>query len=149
MLTAKLAEKSLKKDIKRFYKDNHSSFSFKGLDDTFLVFDENEITASAIVSQLSPSNTQLLLHGVLTKHSYRKQGLAQALLHFIERHYHLGCKNDNSYTLHCFVLPALISFYQKRGFQVAHENTLNEELQPRFIAYKRLNPTLEVMTLVL
>ena len=149
MLTVILADKTLKKDIKRFYKHNHSSFSFKGLDDTFLIYEDNQIIASAIVSQLTVTNLQFLLHGVLTHQSYRKQGLANKLLKFIEAHYRSHSKQNSPFTLHCFVLPELVGLYQKHGYQVTFEGVLNEVLHPRFIAYKRMKPTLVAMAMSL
>jgi len=134
-----LAGKSDKKAVLRFYKNNHVSARFKGLDSTYIVKENNQIIASVIVSQITINNTQCLLHGLVVESNYRKQGLAKLLLK--------TCK-VNHRPLVLFAAKDLASFYQQQGFNlippVQVEDALTPELLPRYLKYKAKQSSLSV-----
>ena len=128
MLKVIEAGKTDKKDIKRFYKQQHYNASFIGQDRTFLIKDNHLIVAAVIVSLISTDNHQALLHGLLVNKTYRKQNLATTLLNFTSKQYD---------ALICFAEPAQEKFYIKRGFSIEHQQHLSPCLLSRYLAYKK------------
>ena len=135
MLKVIEAGKTDKKDIKRFYKQQHYNASFIGQDRTFLIKDNHLIVAAVIVSLISTDNRQALLHGLLVNKTYRKQNLATTLLNFVSKEY-----ND----LVCFAVPAQENFYLKRGFSIEHQQHLSPCLLSRYLAYKKNKTDLQI-----
>ena len=127
------ANKTDKKDIKRFYKSQQYSAKFMGLDHCFIIEYKCEIVASVIISQLNQQNQQYFLHALVVNSCYQKQGFASKLLKYA---------TDEISTVHkpalivCFCDANLIFLYQKCGFKLLSENALNQILHSRFLLYK-------------
>ncbi|WP_286235575.1 GNAT family N-acetyltransferase [Thalassotalea sediminis] len=136
--TLYLAQKSDKKAIMRFYKNQHYSASFMGYDHCYLLKDNNDdIIASVIVSTLTERNTQALLHALVVKADHQGLGLAKTLLeHCIRQHA----------TIVCFAAPNLKTLYTKVGLSMLPDNQieqhLNEVLSCRYRSYQKQQPLL-------
>jgi len=122
------AEKTDKKDIKRFYRQQNYSAGFLGLDHCYLVRFEQKIIASVIVSQITPENNQHLLHALVVDGQYRQKGLASTLLRHAIKLYQ---------PLVCFAGADLATLYTQAGFKRAESNDLSQTLNLRFQAYRK------------
>lgn len=119
------ADKSDKKAIQRFYKQQRYSARFLGDDVTYLVRDNQDIIASVIISF---KDSHPFLHALVVAECWQHQGLATKLLIECQKH----CPR-----LICFCAPELSPFYTKNGFAVVSLIDLPEELQLRFNAYRK------------
>lgn len=139
MISIKLADKSDKKNIIRFYKAQRYSASFIGYDKTYLAINEldNSVVGIVIVSFSNNINQQGLLHGLFVKAEYRHQAIARKLLH-------TALKSHNQ--IICFAATELSSFYQKMGFNptTIHEAFIAEVNLTRFNAYQKNMPSLAI-----
>ena len=133
------AIKSDKKDIFRFYKSQHYSARFMGLDQSYLILLDNEIIGSVIISQITPDNHQHFLHALVIHHQYRKQGLATKLLNEVLPDYQ---------NVVCFADVSLSSFYLANKFKqtplLEVSNRLTEQLSVRFTRYSKKKPLLNI-----
>ncbi len=136
-----LADKSEKKAILRFYKAQHYSARFIGLDSCYVIKKDQHIIASVIISKIQPSNKQNLLHALVVAQAYRGQGLASHLLQYI---------TQQSANLVCFAKAELAPLYSKHGFTALAANqansVLSSELFKRYQKYQTKQPTLTIFT---
>lgn len=152
----KLAAKSDKKSVKRFYKSQHYSASFIGFDSTYIVLDNEQIIASAIVSYSTSDNNQALLHALVVAKPYQKQGIATELINIIKQQHCHNYREKHS-TIVCFTKPELAIFYQALSFRnltqeqkfssstISDENNLLTDVNfKRLNAYRKSAPTLTV-----
>ncbi|TKB45122.1 GNAT family N-acetyltransferase [Thalassotalea mangrovi] len=117
------ANKSDKKSIQRFYKQQSYSARFLGADVTYLVRENREIIASAIVSF---QNSYPFLHALVVDKNFQGRGIAKTLLAKAKVHHP---------QLYCFCKNDLASFYQKKQFVIIDDASLPEELRQRYLAY--------------
>lgn len=154
----RFAQISDKKQLKRFYKQEHYSAGFKGFDIAYGVFDKEQLISAVIISQLTPDNTQALLHGLVTKKIKQNQGHASKLLNYCLVSYQkvgLADITDNlsnisniSNTMEsivCFIEPKLRAFYLQHQFTEQPITALNDTLKPRFNAYQKYQADLLIM----
>jgi GNAT superfamily N-acetyltransferase len=120
-----IAEKSDKKAIKRFYKQQGFNAGFLGNDSVYLVKQAEQIKACMIISVI---NQQAFLHGLVVCASARKRGLAIKLLNKAK---------DTFSELICFAEESLTGFYQKQGFKLGKANILKDKLLMRYQSYIR------------
>ncbi|WP_448248692.1 GNAT family N-acetyltransferase [Thalassotalea agariperforans] len=156
----KLAAKSDKKSVKRFYKSQHYSASFIGFDSTYIVLDNEQIIASAIVSYSTSDNNQALLHALVVAKLYQKQGIATELINIIKQQHCHNYREKHS-TIVCFADDKLSQFYQRMSFKVVSSKSKSDNTQcqsydndltvkrvlsesnfNRFIAYQKNTPSL-------
>lgn len=130
-----LAEKSEKKDIKRFYRQQHYSARFIGLDSCYLIKLDNKIIASVIHSQLFSTNEQNLLHALVVDKDHRQQKLASQLISY-------SC-SQHPLTV-CFADISLSTLYLGVGFKIAPLNVLSANLAPRYLRYQQTSPGLTI-----
>ena len=127
------AEKSDKKAIKRFYKQQKYSASFIGFDHCYFIKHHNQIVACVIISFIRENHLQALLHALVVDKNYQGLGLAKQLIFNIDCHYKsLVCLADKTLTL----------FYQKLGFKHSTPNQINEDIEQRYLQYVQKNKTL-------
>lgn len=124
-LSIAAAEKSDKKAILRFYRQQRYSARFLGDDVTYIARRDEQIIAAVIMSYKSSTP---FLHAMLVCKTQRCQGIAQALLALLLPQFP---------ELYCFCENDLAPFYQKFGFHQIQSNTLPHELRARFIAYQK------------
>lgn len=152
----KIAAKTDKKNLQRFYKSQQYSACFIGFDTSYLVFHQEHIIAAAIVSYSDSENKQALLHAFVVDKRYQKQGIARELINAITGQ-HLA---STEYSIVCFSKPELNTFYQDLSFKpLVAEKVFNTEIAPladnqilsisltevnlkRFIAYQKTTPSL-------
>ncbi len=131
------ANKSDKKDIQRFYKAQHYPASFIGLDNCYLIKEDNNIVASVIISEIKGNNKQYFLHALVVNKAQQSQGLASQLIQHT-KHLHQP--------LVCFAEKTLADFYFKQGMKAIEESPLNtclnEQLLLRFNRYKQKQTSL-------
>lgn len=125
------AEKSDKKDIKRFYKDNHYSASFMGNDQCFMIKNNKaQIIACVIVSTISDTP---FLHALVVSQNMRGSGLATQLL--------AHCQLISVH-IYCFADLSLNRLYISSQFKSIDQGQLPASLHSRFQRYKQKNNTL-------
>ena len=125
------AEKSDKKDIKRFYKNNHYSASFMGNDQCFMIKDDNaQIIAAVIVSVISDKP---FLHALVVNQNERGTGRATQLLEHCQ---------SISPMIYCFADLSLNRLYIASNFKSIDQEQLPASLHSRFQRYKQQNNTL-------
>lgn len=122
------ANKEDKKAIKRFYKQQHYSASFMGLDTTYLAKQQGDIIGAVIVSKICADNQQTLLHALVVDRQYRRLGIAQLLLNQCQAHFN---------SIKCFASHELAEFYDKVNFIKCEETELSPELLARYQQYNR------------
>ncbi|RHW76794.1 N-acetyltransferase [Colwellia sp. RSH04] len=131
------ADKKDKKAVLRFYKEHLFTARFKGFDNTYFIKDGAQIIACVIVSQITLSNPQSLLHALFVDFNHQKQGLAKLLLNTCKTHHH---------SIVLFASKQLANFYQKHGFSLVPQEKikgiLSDELGTRFTVYKNKQPDL-------
>ena len=121
------AEKSDKKEILRFYKQQHYSARFLGFDQAYFIKKNEAIIACVIVSNLSSNCHQALLHALVVDKAWRKQRIASKLLeHCTTLHEHIVCFADSS----------LSTFYKTNGFYQANIETIDKLLEVRYLSYQ-------------
>ncbi|TRX56314.1 GNAT family N-acetyltransferase [Thalassomonas sp. M1454] len=122
-----LAEKSDKKSIKRFYKNNNYSASFMGNDTCYLMKLNDEIIAAVVISNIDDCN---FLHALVVNNKYQHKGLASQLLkHSLVKHS----------TLYCFADRSLNPLYSANNYIQIDPSILPEQLQTRFFCYHKKN----------
>lgn len=119
------ADKSDKKAIQRFYKQQRYSARFLGDDVTYLVRDNQDIIASVIISF---KDSHPFLHALVVDNNHRGQGIAQSLL---------AKAAEQHPKLYCFCEEELVSFYQKQRFAVIEGSLLPDDLRQRYLAYRK------------
>jgi GNAT superfamily N-acetyltransferase len=134
-----IATKVDKKVLLKFYKSQHYSAKFMGLDNGYFIKNENtdEIIASVIISKITTRNHQYFLHALVVDPLHQKKGLATALITYAS-------------ALHqpivCFADKTLSTFYQQAGMQMINTKLLNEklsaELSVRYDIYSSKNKSL-------
>jgi len=129
------ADKSDKKAIKLFYKQQHYSASFMGLDTVYFIKHENNIIASVIVSLLKKHNTQYFLHALVVDKKHRNHGLATELLNYCDI---IG------QDIICFAAKSLDGLYLRAGYNLACPKQLNETNLLRYHQYQKSKPSLQV-----
>ena len=141
--TITTANKSDKKAILRFYRQQHYSARFIGLDTCYLIYQEDQpecIIASVIISQIDLANNQPLLHALVINKAWQQQGLASLLMK------HVTAQHEN---LICFADGKLSSLYTGAGFDIVEPQELtrylNEQLMPRYLSYQSKQPNLKVL----
>jgi len=134
-----LAKKTDKKSILRFYKSQHYSARFIGLDYCYLVKKDEKIIASVMVSQITTDNSQYFLHALVVDKNHQKQGIATKLVNHV---------NQTHQPVVCFAQPELSRFYHqcKMPELAIHLLTsqLNEHLSLRFQQYQKKQSDLKV-----
>ncbi|WP_371185900.1 GNAT family N-acetyltransferase [Thalassotalea maritima] len=119
------AEKSDKKDIKRFYKQQKYNARFLGDDACYFIKDNEQIIACVIISYQHRSP---FLHGLCVDGTHRHQGIARQLLtHCQHLHQHI----------YCFAQDSLAGLYLNSHFSQVSQDTLPNSLQTRFTSYLR------------
>ncbi|WP_448550041.1 GNAT family N-acetyltransferase [Thalassotalea fusca] len=120
------ADKEDKKAIKRFYKHQHYSASFMGLDTAYIAKQQEEIVGAVIVSRIVEDNQQPLLHGLVVDRQYQRLGIAQLLLNQCQANFN---------EIRCFASPRLAEFYHKVKFVQGGETDLSPTLALRYQQY--------------
>ncbi|GAA0819849.1 hypothetical protein GCM10009111_24450 [Colwellia asteriadis] len=115
------ALKSDKKAILRFYKSQQYSARFIGLDQAYLIKSENVIIACVIISQLTPTNEQYFLHGLVVAKSHQRQGIARLLLQHVQ---------NSHQPLVCFTQPILAPLYLSENMIQVSEKSVELKLSP-------------------
>ncbi|KGJ99035.1 GNAT family N-acetyltransferase [Thalassotalea sp. ND16A] len=129
------ADKTNKKAIKRFYKNNHYSASFMGDDACYFITedsaDNTNIIAGVIISyqQSTP-----FLHALVVTKEYRGKGLSTLLLNHCQQQINL---------IYCFANNSLCRLYQQQGFASIAANQLPESLKVRLLNYQQKSPSLQ------
>jgi len=129
------AVKSDKKIIKQFYKRQHYSASFMGLDTVYFIKDKEIVIASVIISQFETHNSQHFLHALVVDKQYQNQGLASQLLNFSPL---------NEYQITCFAIQEMHKLYINAGYQQICSKQLNELNFLRYQQYKKFKSNLQV-----
>ena len=138
-ITVITAQQSDKKNIKRFYKNNHYAASYMGYDSCYIIKIDNNIVASVIVSYIVNENSQALLHALFVDESYRKNKLASLLIQ--------KAQQEHS-SIVCFAHKKLIGFYQKldfipiETFQTKEAQLLSSTNLAKLSQYQRYNTQL-------
>ena len=101
----RLANKTDKASIKRFYKEQKYSAGFMGYDHTMLALVGETIVGAVIVSRIDENNSQYLLHGLVISKGYRDQKIASTLINQIKKRYA---------PIYCFADSSLANFYLKK-----------------------------------
>lgn len=130
-----LATKSDKSTIKRFYKEQSYSARFIGHDFGYLLYREETIIGSALISTITAASTQALLHGLVVANGHQQRGLGSQLLDFALSQYQQLRQGPR--TVIAFCQSDLLSFYQKHNFFVTDSNKLNRLLAPRYHSYQK------------
>ncbi|WP_371373274.1 GNAT family N-acetyltransferase [Thalassotalea aquiviva] len=125
------ADKNVRKNIKRFYKQQHYSASFMGYDRCFYIAKPNQdIIASVILSEIEHVN---FLHALVVDKAYQKQGFASQLID--------QCANIGT-PIFCFADNKLDRLYQSKGFHLGQESQLPDALAKRWHSYVKKSPNL-------
>jgi GNAT superfamily N-acetyltransferase len=130
-----VADKSDKKTIKQFYKQQHYSASFMGFDTVYFIKHNETIIACVIVSQLKLYNSQYFLHALVVDKQYRKQGIATRLL---------NSHHINAQQIICFAGKELSMLYKNANYDLASSKQLNETNLLRYQQYQKSKPNLQV-----
>ncbi len=139
------AEKSDKKDIKRFYKNQNYSASYIGQDKCYIVKIDNTIIAVAIISLGQEHGNYWLLHGLVTEKQHRGNKVASAIIDTI-----ISEKNQNIEAQYnkivSFADTELHAFYRANGFISFNSNkAINDlplEFKQRLARYRENRPNL-------
>lgn len=131
----KTAVKSDKKTIKLFYKQQHYSANFMGLDTVYFIKYEGDIIASVIVSLMKKNNSQYLLHALVVDKKYRNQGLATQLINYCD---------VNGQDIICFAISSIGKIYLNAGYHLGCSKQLNETNLLRYQQYQKSKPSLQV-----
>ncbi len=123
----------------RFYRQQHYSARFIGYDKCYVIWHQQEIVASVIISNIHPDNPHALLHALVTNKAFYHQGLASKLIkHALEQ----------TPSMICFANTSLSPFYLKNQFTIANQRqqteVLNPYLLPRFNSYQKKQPHLQL-----
>ena len=81
------ADKTDKKAIQGFYKQQHYSAGFIGYDRTYLIKQQQQIIASVILSRITVDNPHELLHALVVDKVFQHQGLASRLLRYVKQNH--------------------------------------------------------------
>ncbi|QBG36720.1 GNAT family N-acetyltransferase [Litorilituus sediminis] len=142
LFTILQATKADKKAILRFYKQQHYSARFIGLDHCYFIKHQNIIIACVIVSKLTQDNPQYLMHALFVDKEFRQQSLASQLIQ------HVTSKHS---PLICFAKQALSKLYLINNMRAIcdtqAQSSLSTALQLRFNSYKNKEPSLTVFAL--
>ncbi|WP_206486405.1 GNAT family N-acetyltransferase [Thalassotalea sp. G2M2-11] len=134
-----LADKTDKKSVLRFYKQQHYSARYLGFDHVYIIEYDNNIIAAVMVSNIKPNANVSLLHALVVDKAYQRQGLATKLLQHVFKHHG---------TIICFAQPFLAPLYQSVAMATLTlaqiEQQLSPELYLRYLAYKKSQPKLQV-----
>lgn len=128
------ANKSDKKEILRFYKQQHYSARFLGFDQAYYIKKNEAIIACVITSKITEYNHQTFLHALVIDKDYFHQKLASRLLKYCVRQHP---------TLICFADISLAPLYLQNGFVPTSTKNLSEILQQRFNSYSFKNKQLQ------
>ena len=134
----RLANKTDKASIKRFYKQQKYSAGFMGFDHTILALVDEDIIGAVIVSKIEENNSQYLLHGLLVSQHYRGQKIASSLIKQMTKRYA---------PIYCFADNSLTRFYLNNGAKQSSEDELSMTLACRLNAYLKRSPTLNIFYL--
>ncbi|MEW6982641.1 GNAT family N-acetyltransferase [Colwelliaceae bacterium 6471] len=130
-----MLEKSDKKALKRFYRQQNYSAAFMGYDQCYVVKEGKNIIAAAIVSMITRENNQALLHGLVVSKTLQKQGVASNLLSHITKHHT---------ELYCFASVTLQAFYLHQQFTQVSTSVLKDTLESRLNIYRQKKPDLVI-----
>ena len=132
-----LAEKSDKKLIKRFYKSQHYSASFIGLDHCYIVKCDEAIIACVIISSITEQYD--FLHALVVDKRFHRQKLASKLLTHTQSLHH---------PIACFANNLLSTLYTNNGYSPLScdkcSSFLPEEIYQRYRHYRKKQLNLKV-----
>jgi len=134
----RLATKTDKVSIKRFYKQQKYSAGFMGFDHTMLALVGESIIGAVIASKIEEHNSQYLLHGLVVSQHYRCQKIASSLIKQMTKRYA---------PIYCFADNSLTHFYINNGAKQSSEDELSMTLACRLNAYRKYSPTLNIFYL--
>ncbi|GHE98014.1 GNAT family N-acetyltransferase [Thalassotalea profundi] len=134
------AGKNDKKRILNFYKQQHYSARFLGLDHTYFIKEGELIIACVIVSYITKNNPQGFLHALVVDKKYMGRKLASKLIHHCIRQHPI---------LICFAGQSLTPLYLKNKFTKGNINTLSNELLLRFNVYFNKDKQLVIFSHIL
>jgi hypothetical protein len=124
------ANKSDKKSLMRFYKQQSYSASLLGYDITYVIKYTSEIIGAVIISGLEENNPQLFLHALVIKKEFRQKKLASKLVQ------HALFQHANQPMI-CFADKSLTNFYKINNFSQATAHQLLTPLLTRYLSYRR------------
>ena len=127
--------KENKKLLKRFYKANHYSASFMGLDHTYVVSLNNTIIGCVILSYLDKTNTIAFLHALFISPIHRHKGYAHCLIEY-------ACKHHEQ--IICFADSSLDQLYTKSKFIEGSIEKLPAVILKRFTTYLSKHKNLRI-----
>ncbi|MEW6990922.1 GNAT family N-acetyltransferase [Colwelliaceae bacterium 6441] len=135
-----VAPKNAKKTILRFYKSQHYSASFLGIDHCYYIQDKNEVVASVIISKIEQNSHYSFLHALVVKSAYQHRGLATKMLTFVQE-----CHRP----IVCFAHVEMTELYTKKAkmIKLKEQDVITElpkHLKGRLISYKKKQPQLQV-----
>lgn len=143
------AEKSDKKAIKRFYKQNRYSAGFMGDDVCFYITDEYLIEQKAFNEEaivniiacviISYQHDHPFLHGLLVAQTHKRKGHASSLLNHCKMHFK---------KIFCFVEPRLLPWYAKQKFVPKDVNQLPEQLKNKLSTYQQYTKELVALNYI-
>ena len=131
------AQKSDKKAVMRFYKQQRYSARLMGFDHTYIIRDGDYIIAAAIASYLTAENNTGFLHGLVVDKNRQKAGLGKKLLE------HCSFLHQ---PLICFADQSLSAFYLSASFKPIVSSQLNDLLQQRYHVYKKHHTNLIIFS---
>lgn len=138
----RIALKADKKDIARFYKQQHYSASNKGFDVCVLAINNNAIIGIAIVSLIQKEAVQGLLHGVVVDKQFWRLGIASELIKQVGK---LAVSTyENTQHIVCFIEPPLAKLYKGLAFMPFLADELEIELFNRFNRYRQYQGNLKI-----
>ncbi len=134
-----LAEKSEKKEILRFYKNQYYSARFLGFDRCYCIKVNDEIIASVMISNIIENSEISFLHALVVGQAWQHQGLAsQLIVHVTKIHP----------SVICFADEKLANLYTKNQMVVIEKpqftELLPEHLMIRLKTYQNKQPQLKV-----
>ena len=127
----KVATKSDKKSIKRFYKQQQYPGSFMGNDTCYIAMHDGQLIGCAIVSELEGVR---FLHALVIEVTYRNQGIASRLLKMLSKHPPIICFADIS----------LSHLYLSNNFKQISMESLPLPLAKRYSSYKQKKSDLAI-----
>ncbi len=129
------AEKSDKKPLKRFYKQQGYPASFIGADKSYFIKDNSgNFIAAVILSRVSDVE---FLHALCVDKQFRKQKLASKLLKY--------CHSQYANIL-CFADAKLEPLYLKNGFRQVNQEAIPSDLKNRWLSYLAKSIQLRIFT---
>jgi len=108
-----------------------------GYDHVYTIYSRNEIIGSAVVSYLTQSNKQGLLHALLIATEYRNSGYAKTLINFIANQHN---------NLLCFADKELAYFYKSISFKESNTTNISPIFLAKYKSYKQKNNNLLIFT---